>query len=225
MSFFGRDEKEVNTPQPSRQATSVPSYQAPVKAPEKDIFSDFPVTDRKPNQVETPSHTAKTAPQDVVPDKNALLFSSGNTMEGTLNSSTDIIIEGEFTGPIHTDHNVHIRNGGIVKGDITANLIKVTDGQLIGNTDSDTIVVDGCMKGDIDAKCALFLSHARYRGNVKTDSLGTREGSSIRGNISVNGNDDEDVPASTEKEAKKAEPAGKKQGETPVKPVVAPVVN
>lgn len=130
------------------------------------------------------------------PNDKALLFSAGNDMKGELNSSTDIIIEGNFIGPIHTAGNVFIRNGGKVNGDITAKRVKVSNGQLIGNTDAETVIVDGRMRGNIDAKSAAFRSGARYKGDVITDELSIADGASVRGSITVHGDGDDDEETS-----------------------------
>lgn len=145
-------------------------------------------------EFESPVISAGADVQDVVPAQNSFLFSAGNTMKGGLDSSTDIIIEGIFTGPIHTAANIFIRGEGRVNGDISAKLVKVTDGgTLKGNADAETVIVDGRMHGNIDARSTQFRASARYKGNVVTDTLSTNPGASIHGNISINGDDDDDL--------------------------------
>lgn len=162
----------------------------PVQGPEDGFDLDIP---------------AGTDAQDVVPAANSFLFSAGNTMKGALNSSTDIIIEGVFSGPIQTEANIFIRGDGRVNGDISANLVKVTEGgTLKGNATADTVIVDGRMHGDVNAHSTQFRACARYKGNVVTDTLSTNPGAVIHGNITINGADDDiddfddlDAPAET----------------------------
>ncbi len=152
------------------------------------IFGDTPI----PTSASAMKGKAADKMKEETPDEKALLFSAGNDMKGELNSSTDIIIEGHFIGPIHTVGNVFIRNGGHVNGDITAKRVKVSDGQLIGNTDAETVIVDGRMRGNIDAKSASFRSGARYKGDVITDELSIADGASVKGSITVHGDGDDD---------------------------------
>lgn len=203
MGFLGSNQKQSQhtqtrpvAPDPITPAVKPRPVQEP---PEDDTLSAGwpPIFDATPV---SPSSAAKTAEKldEETPNDKALLFSAGNDMKGELNSSTDIIIEGNFIGPIHTAGNVFIRNGGKVNGDITAKRVKVSNGQLIGNTDAETVIVDGRMRGNIDAKSAAFRSGARYKGDVITDELSIADGASVRGSITVHGDgDDEEDPAET----------------------------
>lgn len=179
IPMFSR-EKDSEIPVPPTPPTPPMASQPPVKG--TGVEFDSPVI---PDAADI---------QDVVPAQNSFLFSAGNTMKGGLDSSTDIIIEGVFTGPIHTAANIFIRGQGRVNGDISAKLVKVTDGgTLKGNADAETVIVDGRMRGDIDARSTQFRACARYKGNVTTDTLSTNPGASIHGNISINGDDDDDL--------------------------------
>lgn len=145
---------------------------------EKETMSMFEEKTGKPNS-------------NVEPSANATLFAAGVEMRGELNSSSDVVIEGVFEGPIHSGANVFVRRDGRVVGDVTAKTVSVDGGTLTGNIDAfERAYVSGCMEGNIDTRALTFGSGAKFKGDVTTEQLGICEGASVRGRLTVNGDDD-----------------------------------
>lgn len=176
------------------------------KAPAADLTAKVPES-LAPEQSTVAATIRKNAAEIGNPAENATLLSKGITIKGEMNSSYDVVVEGVFEGPIHTGANVYIRNGGSVKGDVSARNVKLEDSTLIGNVNAEVVSVNGRMKGDIDSRAVKFGADARYFGSVVTDSLGTVEGASVRGSFTVRGDGSEDDDFGAEDKDVKADKA------------------
>lgn len=116
-------------------------------------------------------------------------FAKDVVISGTLNCSTDVVIEGTFEGPIHTAGDVRVRNGGIVKGDISANSVALNNATIEGNIEATTATINGKLKGNLMVNGVTFDEKAEFDGDVSTQGLEVRNGATVHGKIDVRGDD------------------------------------
>ncbi|MGB3976671.1 MAG: polymer-forming cytoskeletal protein [bacterium] len=140
-----------------------------------------PDTTYRPPPAQTPSILP---PKQVVPDQTAADFpknssTSGSTtigkdlvFEGSVKGSGSIRVEGVFQGTLEVQNEVIIGKGGVVKGDIRADIVTV-EGELKGNVEARqkiTINVTGTMLGDIIAPRVVVASGAVYKGRIDMEA-------------------------------------------------------
>jgi cytoskeletal protein CcmA (bactofilin family) len=97
--------------------------------------------------------------------------------EGTVKGSGSIRVEGVFQGTLEVQNEVIIGNGGIVKGDIKADVVTV-EGELKGNVEARqkiTINVTGTMQGDIIAPRVVVASGAVYKGRIDMEAASKKQ--------------------------------------------------
>ncbi len=89
-------------------------------------------------------------------------------LQGCIRLEENLVIEGYVEGPVHIIGNLEISAGGVVRGDIVADNIKVA-GTIVGNIRSrkDLTVLDGArIHGDIRSPSVSLSHRAQHRGNV-----------------------------------------------------------
>lgn len=140
--------------------------------------------------------------------------------EGTVKGSGSIRVEGVFQGTLEVQNEVIIGNGGVVKGDIKADVVTV-EGELKGNVEARqkiTINVTGTMHGDIIAPRVVVASGAVYKGRIDMDAASKKQQSaasekSAKPSAAENRAAHSGKSPDTDKEQKQSEP---------VKPIPSP---
>lgn len=173
--------------------SSYPQASREQEKPVVDVVDFHETTDDtlKSKHTSQPVNTVKTPAQGSA-KKGETFFAKEVNISGTLNSSTDIIIEGVFEGPIHTAGDVTVRNGGVVKGDITASNVYLDNASIEGNIEATSASINGKMVGDVMVNAVTFDASAKFDGEVSTCGLEVKNGAMVHGQIDVRA---EDVPA------------------------------
>ncbi len=94
------------------------------------------------------------------------------TFDGTVKGSGSIRVEGVVKGTLEVQNEVIIGSGGIVEGDIKADLVTV-EGKLDGNVEARqkiSINKTGSMKGNIIAPRVVVASGAVYKGKIDMEA-------------------------------------------------------
>jgi cytoskeletal protein CcmA (bactofilin family) len=92
--------------------------------------------------------------------------------DGTVKGSGSIRVEGVVQGTLEVQNEVIIGSGGVVKGDIKADIVTV-EGKLNGNVEARhkiAINKTGAMKGDIIAPRVVVASGAVYKGKIDMEA-------------------------------------------------------
>lgn len=128
------------------------------------------------------------------------LISREATVLGDIITDGHIDIVGKVRGNIDAEGNVAVR--GLVSGDVSGEKIGLykcrvkgnvnggtgvvidSDSVIIGDIDTDNLVLGGKLKGDIRAlKMAVLRSDAYFIGDVETESIAVESGAVVNGNI------------------------------------------
>lgn len=111
------------------------------------------------------------SPEEVIP-RNVARLGSSLYLKGELSGEEDVVIEGHFRGKINLgSHNILIREGGNVEGDIQVNNI-IIKGNVKGNINAFGKVLiseEGQLKGDISAPTISIMDGAKFQGSVKME--------------------------------------------------------
>jgi len=128
------------------------------------------------------------------------LISKEATVLGDIVTEGHIDIVGKVRGNVDAEGNVAVRglvSGDLagekiglykcrVKGNLSAGTGVVVDSEsvIIGDVDTDNIVLGGKLKGDIKAmKMAVIRSDAYFLGDVETGTLAVESGAVVNGNV------------------------------------------
>jgi cytoskeletal protein CcmA (bactofilin family) len=128
------------------------------------------------------------------------LISKEATVLGDIITEGHIDIVGKVRGNVEAEGNVAVR--GLVSGDLSGEKIGLykcrvrgnltagtgvvidSDSVIIGDVDTENIVLGGKLKGDIKAdRMAVLRSDAYFIGDVETGSLAVESGAVVNGNI------------------------------------------
>jgi len=128
------------------------------------------------------------------------LISKEATVLGDIITEGHIDIVGKVRGNVEAEGNVAVR--GLVSGDLSGEKIGLykcrvkgnltagtgvvidSDSVIIGDVDTENIVLGGKLKGDIKAdRMAVMRSDAYFIGDVETGSLAVESGAVVNGNI------------------------------------------
>lgn len=216
MAFFGNSKKEdsIYNSNPKKSTTSDVDEAAVREALKSStVTSNAPVVDAEfrettePAKVETKKVNTSAAVSNNRSNNGGTTFLTADVaMNGAINSSSDIVIEGTFEGPIHTSGVVTVRNGGKVVGDISAKELSIIDATVEGSGEASTVIINGTMKGDVIADSVTVGEKAFLDGDVSTKGLVISIGARVHGKFDVNTLDD--VASSADK-ADTSEPAVK----------------
>ena len=128
------------------------------------------------------------------------LISKEATVLGDIITEGHIDIVGKVRGNVEAEGNVAVRglvSGDLsgekiglykcrVKGDLTAGtgVVIDSDSVIIGDVDTENIVLGGKLKGDIKAvKMAVLRSDAYFIGDVETETIAVESGAVVNGSI------------------------------------------
>lgn len=90
-----------------------------------------------------------------------------NIANGRLNLSSDLVIEGEYSGNIETTKKVIVGKSGIVRGSIVA----------------EDIVLDGIIEGEVDCSAIEVQDGAKISGKIVTGRFIIGDGGIFEGII------------------------------------------
>jgi cytoskeletal protein CcmA (bactofilin family) len=93
---------------------------------------------------------------------------AGSKIEGTLSGPTELLIEGEVTGEIRVESAVMIGTEGVVRGPISAQVIRV-GGRVLGDVqaaDRVEVAPSGSLEGDISAPRVVIAEGAFFKGRI-----------------------------------------------------------
>jgi len=88
----------------------------------------------------------------------------------------------EFVGGLHLDGYI---NGNVSGGQNTGTILSVSEqGGIEGSVNASTVILNGIVKGDIDATLRVELGEkARVLGNVRYSAIETAVGAQINGKL------------------------------------------
>jgi len=104
-------------------------------------------------------------------------IAAGSRVEGALTGPTELLIEGEVEGEIRIESAVMIGTEGVVRGPISAQVIRV-GGRVVGDVQaSDRVEVapSGSLEGDIAAPRVIIAEGAFFKGRIDMRSDRDRE--------------------------------------------------
>jgi cytoskeletal protein CcmA (bactofilin family) len=157
---------------------------------------------------------AGTAYEEEVPPPHPVgvsLISREATVLGDIITEGHIDIVGKVRGNVEAEGNIAVC--GLVSGNLTGEKIGLyqcrvkgdlkagtgvvidSDSVIIGDVETDSLVLGGKLKGDIKAqKMAVLRSDAYFIGDVLTESLAVESGAVVNGNIKTIVQGDPEAP-------------------------------
>ena len=165
------------------------------------MFS-LPGAGKKSSERNNESPSPKEEPAAAANSQPVTFLAPDAFFEGTLKSEGDVEIRGAFHGEIsskghillctdiesdiHSDSIVIL--GSTVTGNIYADsLITLdSDSKIVGNTHSNNLVCAGQIKGNLDIKESINLTHqSKVEGDITTGTMTMNEGAYFKGNIKM----------------------------------------
>jgi cytoskeletal protein CcmA (bactofilin family) len=120
----------------------------------------------------SPSSTSSSAQR-----RRVTHVAAGSRLEGRLTGPTELLIEGEVDGEIQVESAVMIGNDGVVRGPISAQVVRV-GGRVIGDVqalDRVEVAPSGSLEGDIAAPRVVIAEGAFFKGRIDMRSDRDRE--------------------------------------------------
>ncbi|MEZ4669064.1 MAG: polymer-forming cytoskeletal protein [Anaerolineae bacterium] len=130
-------------------------------------------------QVEaTPPVTVEAAPASKsIPAPSAIGFEtvlgSNSVLEGTFNSSSNVRLDGTFSGSLEINGNLLVGETAKIKADVNARNISIA----------------GAVRGNVNGKKVQILRTGRVWGDIRATALTTEEGAFIDGKITMIGHE------------------------------------
>jgi cytoskeletal protein CcmA (bactofilin family) len=107
--------------------------------------------------------------------------SKNRTIDTLIGADTRINGDLEFAGGLHLDGYI---NGNVAASAAGSTLSVSETGGIEGSVTAPTVLLDGLVKGDIDATLRVELgAHARVLGNVRYAVIETAVGAQINGKL------------------------------------------
>jgi cytoskeletal protein CcmA (bactofilin family) len=95
-------------------------------------------------------------------------IAAGSRVEGMLSGPTELLVEGEVDGEIRVESAVMIGTEGVVRGPISAQVIRV-GGRVVGNlqaVDRVEVAPSGSLEGNISAPRVVIAEGAFFKGRI-----------------------------------------------------------
>ena len=111
-----------------------------------------------------PSSSSSTSAQR----RRVTHVAAGSRLEGLLSGPTELLIEGEVHGEIRVESAVMIGTEGVVRGPISAQVVRV-GGRVIGDVqavDRVEVAPSGSLDGDISAPRVVIAEGAFFKGRI-----------------------------------------------------------
>ena len=156
---------------------------------------------RKLNPVKTDTQTIPAAPGVHNPVQPASLCAADLTIEGSVYSESDLIIEGRIDGNVACRGNVSVRGtvsgnisgrsicvrGAEITGDIRAGEAFLTERSTIrGNISAATADVDSLIEGDLCADQSVTIrGSATMHGNITAAVISIEENAVLDGSVRI----------------------------------------
>lgn len=142
------------------------------------------LTESAPIAPPAASRTKEAPPKRVPPDESTFAtqtrkdggyISASMTVDGTLETQEDLVIDGQIRGSISAlDNTVTIAARGRVEADIKAH----------------TVVINGNFVGDVYAGELIAVRHSAFvTGNLKAPRISVEDGARLRGSVTMEDHD------------------------------------
>ncbi len=125
----------------------------------------------------SPDFSPSPSPSSSAQRRRVTHIAAGSRVEGTLTGPTELLIEGEVEGEIRIESAVMIGTEGVVRGPISAQVVRV-GGRVVGDVQaSDRVEVapSGSLEGDIAAPRVIIAEGAFFKGRIDMRSDRDRE--------------------------------------------------
>jgi cytoskeletal protein CcmA (bactofilin family) len=116
----------------------------------------------------SPSVSSSSSSSSSAQRRRVTHVAAGSRFEGTLSGPTELLIEGEVEGEIRVESAVMIGTEGVVRGPISAQVIRV-GGRVVGDiqaVDRVEVAPSGSLEGDISAPRVVIAEGAFFKGRV-----------------------------------------------------------
>lgn len=153
-----------------------------------------PSTPQRPPQPERGQPQSLPTPSQPVGFETVL--GANTIVEGVLRSSSNIRLDGTFTGTLEISGNVLVGETGKINADINAKNISIA----------------GAVRGNVSGKKVQLLRTGRIWGDIQAQALTTEEGAFIDGKITMISRDSEGAPIQ----------ASEKPATAPTEPLLEP---
>lgn len=203
--LFGKDAAKGKDPV---DYTQDPAYQAAMAA----TYGADTEAATAPAPIIGPSDGSEMSEMIVLePRKQTSVIAEGTTIAGRIRSNGHIEIMGKVDGNVEAEGDVTVcgKVAGNIKGDqlkllscqVKGNLdaddriVVNSDSIIIGDVQSDSIVLDGKLKGNVNVnKTAVFNSNSYLLGDITTTTLSIDAGAVINGMVKTYVDFDADSP-------------------------------
>jgi len=106
------------------------------------------------------------------------LIAPGCRVTGSIGGNADVQIDGELEGQIRLETTVTIGPSGVVRGDITARIVRI-GGKVIGSvrgSERVEVLPSGQLEGDVAAPRVVISEGAFFKGKVEMTGQAKGEG-------------------------------------------------
>jgi len=102
-------------------------------------------------------------------EESVSLITKGTSFEGTINTDSNIRIDGKFKGTINSTSTVVVGENGVLNGNISCNEISVY----------------GTLKGSVKTSLIKVNSGSFVDANISYENMSVAEGSEVKGILNV----------------------------------------
>jgi len=135
-------------------------------------------------------------------NSDSTIISEGTTIEGSIKTKANLIIQGDVNGDIESEKNIEIAGNVVgnvkgtssifLKGTITGNvsghtiLTLIKESKVIGDISGQELECDGSVNGNVNASSSVYLGpSAIIKGNVTSKAISVKEGAQIKGSMEI----------------------------------------
>jgi cytoskeletal protein CcmA (bactofilin family) len=185
MSFFNRNEKPGDAPQPKAQPAQPQANNA---APKPEPPRQVPAPILKPNAAPTPSAFTPT-PTPASPPTPSFTSKAGAPMASVISKALKITGELESTEDIQID--------GQIEGDVRGVGVKIgQNAKVKGTVYGDEVELAGTIEGRIESKKVILTGTARMTGDIVHQDIKIESGAYVSGNLKPELNKADSKPVS-----------------------------
>ncbi|HKH47880.1 MAG TPA: polymer-forming cytoskeletal protein [Thermoanaerobaculia bacterium] len=117
---------------------------------------------------DSPSPSLSSSSSSSAQRRRVTHIAAGSKIEGKLSGPTELLIEGEVEGEIRVESAVMVGTEGVVRGPISAQVIRV-GGRVVGDVqaaDRVEVAPSGSLEGDISAPRVVIAEGAFFKGRI-----------------------------------------------------------
>jgi cytoskeletal protein CcmA (bactofilin family) len=170
------------------------------------FFSSRRQGDNPPPSSSGRIQSAQSLPAPAQPVGFDTVLGANTAIEGVLRSSSNVRLDGTFTGTLEINGNVLVGETAKINADIKAKNISVA----------------GAVRGNITGKKVQLLRTGRIWGDIHAQALTTEEGAFIDGKITMIGKEEEMAASDQPTAEGSAQPADSAPAEAAAEPEAAP---